>query len=429
MSADNFRDVVRQQGYASPSPGGPVAGNGNDALLRAVTAVRTAQDYVTLPGYRALLPQVPSATVREYRDERGFWADALGAGRPGQRLVAGDQVTLKAFRLSTWVPRVPGLYWKAESRQLRSAAQGERLAPGAGLGIYTPVGKTLLVMGGVGNVRLLPAGSGRVICASSSGFYWQGVPVLVQDDAWRAYGDVPAGLECDLTGVWTPMPREHAQALGGDAGIPRYCLVVNRRQDIAPLKDAWPGSSAAWTLFEYRDADSRSRYDFVYCTWEVKRGSPLRRPAEEDAHNTDEASEFLLEYMRQFHGEAMTDFDEETPHFNAYLPVNELMNRQVDPARLAAFVERIKKRTLSPEAVRYEELPKLLLRHFDAEELRLLALDHLGLDLPRLIGPTAGLVDQVDALVDYCEQNDRLEDLVAGVVQERPQARGELAAI
>jgi hypothetical protein len=425
MNDNDIRSAIGQEGYAPVTQSG--AGNGNDTLLRAVTAVRTAKDYVALPGYRALPPQAPSATVWEYRDEKDFWADVLGDGKPGQRLVAGDQVSLKTFRLSTWVPRVPGLYWKAESRRLRAAAQGERLPPGAGLGIYTPVGKTLQVMGGVGNVRLLPAGSGRVICASSSGFYWQGVPVLVQNDAWQAYGDVPAGLECDLTGTWTPMPREHAQVLGGDAGIPRYCLVVNQRQDITPLKDAWPGSSSAWTLFEYQDMDSRSHYDFVYCTWELNRGSPLRRPAEEDAHNTSEASEFLQEYMHQYHGEAMTDFDEEMPHFDAYLPVNELMNRQVDPARLRAFVERIKKQALSPEAVRYEELPKLLLKHFDADELRMLALDHLGLDLLKLIGPTAGLVDKVDALVQYCERNDRLEDLATGMIQERPQVRDELA--
>ena len=88
-------------------------------VLREVTAVRATQDYVALPSYHALPPQTPSATVREYRDEKDFWAEALGDAKPGQRLEAGDQVTLRRFRLSTWAPRVPGLYWKAESRRLR----------------------------------------------------------------------------------------------------------------------------------------------------------------------------------------------------------------------------------------------------------------------------------------------------------------------
>ena len=325
--------------------------------------MRATQDYVALPSYHALPPQTPSATVREYRDEKDFWAEVLGDAKPGQRLEAGDQVTLRRFRLSTWAPRLPGLYWKAESRRLRELRRAS-VAPGAGSGIYTEAGKTLQVLGGVGNVRLLPAGSGRVICASSSGLYWRGVPVLVRDDAWQAYGDVPAGLECDLTGVWTPMPCEHAEALGGDAGIPCGCLVVNQRQAITKLKDAWPGQSAAWTLFEYPDADCWSHYLFIYCTWKLDPGSPLRpeRPDfdEMGSLSTGEAAGWLVDYMGQYRGAAaMTNFDEEMPHFDAYLPINELMNPQVDPDRLRVFVKRIKKRALSPETVRYEEVPRL----------------------------------------------------------------------
>ena len=58
----------------------------------------------------------------------------------------------------------------------------------------------------------------------------------------------------------------------------------------------------------------------------------------------------------------------------------------------------------------------------------MLAHDYLGgLDLLILIGETAGRRDQVDALVRYCERNDRLEELVAGMIQERWQVREELA--
>jgi hypothetical protein len=398
-----------------------------ETLLQAVTAVRTAQDYVKLPGYRGLAAPAPAATAaREYSDEKEFWADVLGYGDPAQKPRAGGQIVLHGFRLSPWAPRVPGLFWKAESLRLRAAARGERLAPGAGVGLYTPIGKTLQVLGGVGNVRLLPSATGRVICASSSGYYWRGVPVLLQEQAWQMYGDVETGLEVDLAGVWSPLPREYAQALGGDAGIPRYCLIVNRHEDVTPRKEAWPGSSSAWSLFEYRDSDNRIRYDFVYCTWEINRRSRLRRPTEEDAHSTDEAADFLRGYLGQYHGEALTDFDEEMPHFDAVLPVSELMSQQVNAARLRAFVDRVKQRALSPETVRYDRLPQLLMQHFNGEELRILASDYLDMELEHLVGPHAGLAEQVDALVSYCEQQDRLADLVVGVAQERPQTRSEL---
>lgn len=57
--------------------------------------------------------------------------------------------------------------------------------------------------------------------------------------------------------------------------------------------------------------------------------------------------------------------------------------------------------------------------NFDLEELRLLAFDYLGLSLEDLVGPTAGKGEAVDALISFCEQAERLPDLVTGVVKER----------
>jgi hypothetical protein len=52
MNDNDIRNAIRQEGCVPVARSG--AGNGNDAPLRAASAVRTAQDYVTLPGYRAL---------------------------------------------------------------------------------------------------------------------------------------------------------------------------------------------------------------------------------------------------------------------------------------------------------------------------------------------------------------------------------------
>ncbi len=396
-----------------------------DTLMRGVTAVRTAQDYVKLPGYRNLSAWQPSRLVQEYRDEKAFWFDVLGYGDEARAPSAGDQIVLRGFRLSPWVARVPGLYWKAESTRMRAAAKGEMLPPGS-LGVYTPVGKTMGILGGVGNVRLLPTGSGRLICASSSGEFYRGVPVFLQGEAWQAYADMPTGLAVDLRGVWTPIPREYAEAMGGNAGIPRYCLVVDRNDSLTPQGQVWPGRSSAWTLFERRDVDNRRLYDFSYCTFELDRSSSLRRPTEEDAHHVDEAASFLHDYVQSYHGQPLTDFDEEMPHFDAMLKVNELMSMQVDQARLRAFVDHVKKRALSPEAVQFDQLPQILTQTFSIEDLRALASD-LKVELENLVGPTASKPDQVDALLAYCEQQDRLPELVTAAVELRPQVAKELA--
>jgi hypothetical protein len=273
----------------------------------------------------------------------------------------------------------------------------------------------------------LPTSSGRVICASSSGDYWQGVPVLVQGEAFQVYGNIPVGLKAEIHGVWSPMPREHAQGLGGDAGIPRYCLVVSHGGEINPLEEVRYGLSSAWTLCEHREPDSRLKYSFIFCTFDTKRQTSLLRTTNEGFYSTGDAVGFIKEYIDKIRGQALTDFDEEIPNFDSQLPVAEMMSRRIDSGRLRTFVDRIKKQALSPETVRYEIIPQMLMGNFSIEELRALAFDFLALDLTHLVGPSAGKADQVDRLIEYCEQQDRLEDLAAGIIQERPQLQDKLA--
>ncbi len=392
-----------------------------DTLLRAVTAVRTAQDYVKLPGYHHVVPQAaPTNKPREYQDNWQFWQDVLGySGHSTVR--RGERVLLRDFTLSPWVPRVPGLYWKVESGKLRESAQVEMLNPG----LYNPVGKTRQVLGGIGNVRLLPTTTGRLVCASSSGQYWQGLPLLLQGDAWKAYRDDPLELIANVQATWTLMPDEYARDLGSDSGIPRCCLLAEEASDIEPTGKGYGGRVGAWTLFEYRNTDNLIEYSFVYATFNVE-------PEDRSAGNgspTDFPTGFLEDYVKKYHGQILTDFDEEIPHFDAMLPVTELMSQQVDQKRLRSFVDYVKKRALSPDMVKYDKLPQILMQKFTTEELVILAIDYAGLKLGQLVGSTAGLADHVDALMDYCRQQDKLEELVVGVVQQRPQVEYELAAI
>ncbi|MGD1993036.1 MAG: hypothetical protein PVI59_07580, partial [Anaerolineae bacterium] len=122
----------------------------------------------------------------------------------------------------------------------------------------------------------------------------------------------------------------------------------------------------------------------------------------------------------------LTDFDQELPQFDAWLPINELMSHQVDPRRLRALITRVKEGALSSERVQYQALPGVLMTHFDIEELRILAADYLALDLEDLVGPAAGKADHVHALVDFCDEQERTAELVAGVIQERHETAKEL---
>jgi hypothetical protein len=388
-----------------------------ETLIRAASAIRTAQDYVKFPGYNNLIESEPNKTSKNYINEKDFWNDVLAYGKVGYKMCAGDKINLLGFSLSSWVPRVPGLYWKSESKRLRAAAYNEKISEN----IYTPLGKSLFVMGGVGNVRLLPTVSSCFLCASSSGYYWQGIPVLLQGEAFNVFKKVPSGVKTNISGIWSPMPREYAQGMGGDAGIPRFCLVVSQPDDITPLAESVDGHAAAWTLCEHRDENERIIYNFIYCTFEIPRSKLLNQAIQNDSFITNEAVWFLKNYMKEFHGQAMTDFDEEVPNFGALLPVKELMNPLVDSRKIRSFIDHIKKQVLSRDRVSYDEIPNMLINNFNIEELRTLTLDYLALDINNLIGPRAGKAEQVDEIITYCEQQDKMEDLAIAIIQERPQ--------
>jgi hypothetical protein len=395
-----------------------------DEIVRGAMALQTAEDYVTLPGYKEIIPRSTFDRIRKYNHENDFWNDVLGS-RIENRLQPGDKVLLKGFAVSQWIPRVPGLFWKEESRILRDKASHEVEYYNQGITIYNPVGKSMHILGGIGNLRLLPNSSGRLICASSSGQYWRGIPILLNECDWHYYADLYSGSTVDIYGTWALLPHEHSILLGGDKGIPRGCIMVT---DIKNLKRSIPGSCAAWTLFEYRDSNMLLNYAFAYCTFQIDH-LPQRNTINQCRNNEEinNASSFIKDYLKRYRGLALTDFDETEPRIDAYLPVNELMSREVDSRRLRSFVERVKDNVLSPETVKYQALRGILMNRFSLEDLRILAMDYVRVDLETLVAPIAGKASQVDALIQYCEEADAYKNLIAGCIQWMPELKIELA--
>ena len=95
-----------------------------------------------------------------YRDEQAFWFDLLGRDAENRistnQLALGTVVKLKEFVLSEWFLRLPGTYWTSDGTRRRiGEAQNRELWDGY-TKILTPGGKSELVTGGVGTLRVLP---------------------------------------------------------------------------------------------------------------------------------------------------------------------------------------------------------------------------------------------------------------------------------
>ncbi len=174
-----------------------------------------------------------------------------------------------------------------------------------------------------------------------------------------------------------------------------------------------------WTLFEYRPGPSAlRRYDYTYFHHN------LLHPDE-----AQEAIEFIRKYVNDRGGTMLTDYDAVQRRLDALLPISELQNSEVSRVRLRDLVRHLKDNTLSEGEVRYERLPELLIEHFNTgESLRRFASDHLNLSLDELVGRNAGVAEMVEMLVADCRDRKRMDDVVCGLVQERPILGEQLSA-
>lgn len=92
-------------------------------------------------------PEMESTVDRTYVDNRNFWNDALHGN-----LVQGMQIHLQEFHVTQWLPSSPGRYYTADAVQSRERAQ--LYLSSRDSVEYIPLGKGLMVLGGVGSVRL-----------------------------------------------------------------------------------------------------------------------------------------------------------------------------------------------------------------------------------------------------------------------------------
>ena len=202
---------------------------------------------------------------RNYVDaDEFFWHDVLR--RPDESW--GSLVTFRAAAFCEWVARVPGLFWKPESRRLRQAAEGRVEEFVDGWRAYTPEGKSEKVMGGIGTFRLPPALDGtRLVTLTTSLNASAGVPAVISPDVWDKMGQ-PGPREGRLLegqARWHPMAQGWAARFKSTRDIPRGYLVLSDPDQIEVSDSCAPVLIHPFTVMEYRSG-TKELFDYVYAT-------------------------------------------------------------------------------------------------------------------------------------------------------------------
>jgi hypothetical protein len=294
------------------------------------------------------------------------------------RLLPNTIVHLHKFAVTEWLPRTPGLYHDPHAEEQRRYAESFRMPeasflgrddrPGRRIGlsrsdkgdlhpasvIYDPYGKSKMIEGGIGCVRLkdihLPQGLTWFLGATSSEAVHEGVPIAVSDELYRKYiSDIArGGFICDLTARLRCIP-DHLDAMYRQSPhIPKIYFEIE--EDFAdvrlydregePCKGDWVTGALGFR------ANQEGREQLLATFTSFINGDPL---------SLQEAVEWIEQiYVKDvFHGSVVTDFDQQSTRFaGAIFSIDSLFGNSVDVERARELVISIADPGVSEQIVR-----------------------------------------------------------------------------
>ena len=243
-------------------------------LLRAANGARIleAVDNYALAGIDAAEPDARAGGGLLLYDDRTFWQQVLE-----KQLPFGSPVEIvMELVVSEWVARVPGLFWTPSAKGMRERGEREqdrRLGQSA----LFPVGKSSVVSGGVGTMKLAPSENGYRLCTLvSSANVSAGVPALIAPDVWErhrlAEGTV---VEIDrMHATWQGMTTAWAQHFPSTRGVPRGYVRVDDPSAVKVQRRDAATEIHPFTIMQYYK-NNVELYDFVFAT--AVTGDPRHR--------------------------------------------------------------------------------------------------------------------------------------------------------
>ena len=376
--------------------------------FKATTILETLSNYVVADQFA----ETPVAAIEKhfaFSQEEDFWKAVFG--RPA--LDWNVTVDLKGMTLSTWVPRVPGLYHTPNARVFRESEKDDIEYISGRWTHQKPNAKSAAVLGGIGTLNLLPDAAGnRLVCLTSSGNTSAGIPVIISDPIWQKYS-LSDGQQMDLQGArWRPLQQEWEQRFPYIAGIPRAALYFDDDTVVTLFNDFRTGGTTThpFSILEYEVEDAVF-YDYVYCAAHRHRGDYI----------DDHPGGFFGEYSsnNNRYGRYLIAADPTEPWFNAeFASGAELLRADAAGRTLLHVVEeRVRKNYFSGYLL--EEIIRLLSTHYPSAGELIRIGQYASISPARL--PADKPAKMVHTLVEECLKKGKMELLVQCMAVEHPQ--------
>lgn len=235
----------------------------NESLARAAAGARILE---AVDNYaRAdMMVAAPIATSRDeeyFYDERSFWRLVLR-----NRMPLGTPVRMHDVAISEWVARVPGLFWTDDALMHRD--HGFRHVERRDRSSITlrPLGKSEMVSGGVGTLKLAPSVDGYRLCSLvMNGNVSSGVPALIAPEVWEQHRLREGTVVSVKQATWQGMATSWAQQFRSTRGIPRAYIQINDPGAVEVIRRGFATEIHPFSVMEYNKG-SIKLFDFVFAT-------------------------------------------------------------------------------------------------------------------------------------------------------------------
>jgi len=313
--------------------------------------IGTLSGYFNLKEYGRVLYKESRGKIHEYNQEEQYWKDAIGENyfyQPSQRKLYQDNlVKMVDYEITEWFPRWTGRKWTQRGQEYRKRAF-EDLINKSGYNVYSPRGKSRMILGGLGSIRLKhrKKENYKVLCATSSGKCDAGIPLVVSNEVYNKIKDEidnEGSIKADVEGFYSQLPikwddtvidtpgfemsKKVKSWIGASYYVPQYCLYIGSRLQIKKRKSESNVQATAWALYGCNDSNPLP-YSYTFHSFDPKDGNSIK-----------EAEEFIKEYVAKFGGRGiLTEFDEEILRFPSEYPLSKVMESNVNKFNEQKFI-------------------------------------------------------------------------------------------
>lgn len=375
-------------------------------------AYKTARLLETLENYTVSdIVNIKDQAIEEQgevsvQSDEQFWRSVLE--KPDNFI--GKKISIHSCTLTSWVPRVPGLYWSAQATSLRKFAEGYIETVSGSWIHYAPLGKSAIIMGGIGTNMFSPDADGnRILCLTTQHNASLGIPALITAEIWEGM-NLKDGYSLEVRkGTWQLMDQQWITRFPSMKGIPKAYLVVNKPEQIKVVYQSSPNYTFhPYSIMEYYIQDA-TFYDYVFAS-ENRRDSSRK-----------ELTQFFEWYRidKGRNGKYLLHADISNPYFEAkyYSPEELRRNEITGKTHLHILEEKIKHQYFKGQLLD-EIIIALTNKYQDEDEIRRIAA-YAGISKAQIPRETPS--NMISRLVDLCLEAGTLEELIDRAAIEYPE--------